>query len=58
MKIFVRAFALALVATGAVASVHASNSATATVSAKVSMPPVPMCPPGDPNGCGIQNLGN
>ena len=54
MKNVIRAFALALVATGAVASLHAANSGSpATMAGKVSSPPMPMCPPSDPNGCGI-----
>ena len=59
MKIFIRAFALALVATGAVASLHASNSAsTVTLAGKISSPPIPMCPPNDPNACGFGSNGN
>jgi len=56
MKNLVRAFALSLVVTGAFASTHIDNSAK-TVSGKVSAFPVPTCPPGDPNGCGICNGG-
>ena len=51
MKIFVRAFALALVATGAVASLHAANSGSAStviMAGKISSPPIPMCPPERP----------
>jgi hypothetical protein len=53
MKNVVRALALALVATGAVASAH-----TTSATAKVSLPrtgalPVPTCPPHDPTGCGV-----
>ncbi len=54
MKNLIRAFALALVATGAVASLHATNSAsTMTTTGKISSPPVPWCPPGGADGCGI-----
>ncbi len=52
MKNLVRAFALSLVVTGAFASTHINHSAN-TVSGKVSALPIPQCPPGDPNGCGI-----
>jgi hypothetical protein len=52
MKNLVRAFALSLVVTGAFASTHINQSAN-TVSGKVSALPIPQCPPGDPNGCGI-----
>lgn len=55
MKHIVRAFVVALVLTGAVASTQTSTASTqnkVTV-AKVSMLPVPMCPPDDPNGCGM-----
>ncbi len=53
MKLFVRIFALSLVATGAVASTHIAQSSRPTVGAKVSALPIPVCPPNDPNGCGI-----
>ena len=57
MKNIVRIFALTLVATGAVASLHASNSTSTVITAgKVSTPPVPTCPPSDPNGCGIGEM--
>jgi hypothetical protein len=55
MKHIVRAFVVVLVLTGAVASTQTSTAPTqnrVTV-AKVSMLPVPMCPPDDPNGCGM-----
>lgn len=58
MKIFIRSFALALVATGAVATLHAStSSATMTTAGKITAPPVPMCPPGEPGGCGLYDFG-
>jgi len=53
MKLFARIFALSLVVTGAVASTHIANASQPAVSAKMSSIPVPMCPPDDPNGCGI-----
>ena len=55
MKHIVRAFVAVLVLTGAVASTQTSSASTQNkVSvAKVSMLPVPMCPPDDPNGCGM-----
>jgi hypothetical protein len=55
MKHIVRAFVVALVLTGAVASTQASSASTkGKVSvAKVSMLPVPTCPPDDPNACGM-----
>jgi hypothetical protein len=55
MKHIVRAFVVALVLTGAVASTQASSTSTKDkVSvAKVSMLPVPTCPPDDPNACGM-----
>jgi hypothetical protein len=55
MKHIVRAFVVVLVLTGAVASTKTSSAtSTHTVSAaRTSMLPVPMCPPDDPNGCGM-----
>ena len=55
MKIIVRAAVVALVLTGAVASTQVS---TATSSSKIAVArtsalPTPMCPPDDPNACGI-----
>ena len=55
MKHIVRAFVAVLVITGAVASTQTSSASTqnkATV-AKVSMLPIPMCAPDDPNACGL-----
>lgn len=58
MKNLVRVFALALVATGAVASVHTASATTTknTITPRSSALPTPMCPPGDPNGCGIGDM--
>ena len=54
MKLFVRAFALSLVVTGAVASMNTGNAATSNkIVAKTSAMPIPTCPPDDPNACGI-----
>ena len=53
MKIVVRAFVLSLVVTGAFASTQVNNATEPTLHAKISAIPVPTCPPGDPNGCGI-----
>ncbi len=53
MKFAIRAFVLALVATGAAASSHIARAAQPSISAKTSFMPVPMCPPNDPNSCGI-----
>jgi hypothetical protein len=55
MKHIIRAFVVVLVLTGAAASTQIpSASATNKVSAaKVSVLPVPTCPPDDPNACGM-----
>jgi hypothetical protein len=55
MKIIVRAFVVALALTGAAASTQISSaSATSKVTiAKNSAMPTPMCPPNDPNACGM-----
>jgi hypothetical protein len=55
MKHIIRAFVVVLVLTGAVASTQTSSASTKNkvVAAKVSMLPVPMCPPDDPNACGM-----
>jgi hypothetical protein len=53
MKLFARMFALSLVVTGAIASTHIANAAQPTAGAKISAIPVPVCPPDDPNGCGL-----
>lgn len=56
MNIIVRAFVIALTLTGAVASFQPMNVATAKIShPKPSQFPTPMCPPSDPNACGIAN---
>ncbi len=54
MKNIVRALALALVATGAVASAHTTSaSAKVNASSRTGALPVPTCPWNDPTGCGI-----
>jgi hypothetical protein len=55
MKIIVRAFVAILVLTGAVASTQTSSASTPNkvTIAKVSMLPIPMCAPDDPNACGL-----
>lgn len=56
MKLIVRAFAIALVATGAVASTHIANASQPSISAKVSAYPVASCPPGS-GDCGLCQMG-
>jgi hypothetical protein len=56
MKIVIRAFVLALTLTGIAATSQissASTKANVAVPAKTSALPVPMCPPNDPNACGL-----
>ena len=55
MKHIVRAFVVALVLTGAVASTQTSSASTKTkvTVARTSMLPVPTCPRDDPNACGM-----
>jgi len=58
MKNLLRAFALSLVVTGAVASAHITNSTSqTTLTAKSSAMPVPMCAPDGSTSCGIENVG-
>jgi hypothetical protein len=57
MKLIARIFALSLVVTGAVASTHIANASQPTVGARVSALPIPMCPPDDPNACGLGGNG-
>jgi hypothetical protein len=54
MKNIVRAFVIALVVTGAVASTHATTPTAKTIaaSAQSSQMPVPVCEPGT-SDCGI-----
>ena len=55
MKHIVRAFVVVLVLTGAVATTQTSSASTQNklTAAKVSVLPVPTCPPDDPNACGM-----
>jgi hypothetical protein len=55
MKLAIRAFVAVLVLTGAVATTQTSSAPTQNkvTAARTSMLPVPMCPPSDPNGCGM-----
>ena len=59
MKNLVRAFVFALVATGAIATAHTANASSAKdeVAPRVSAVPIPPCPPGQDDGCGIGNYG-
>jgi hypothetical protein len=55
MKHIVRAFVVALVLTGAVATTQTSSASAQNkvTAARTSMLPVPTCPPDDPNTCGM-----
>jgi hypothetical protein len=55
MKNIVRAFVAVLILTGVAATTQTSSASTQNkvAVAKVSMLPVPMCAPDDPNACGI-----
>ncbi len=55
MKLTIRAFVVALVLTGAVAStqIASASNQTKVIVAKTSAMPVPTCPPDDPNACGF-----
>jgi hypothetical protein len=54
MKHVVSAFVAVLVLTGAAATTQtASAKANAITASRVSMLPVPMCAPSDPNACGM-----
>ena len=61
MKNVVRALVLALAVIG-FASEHAltaqaKSTSTIAVVSRAGMPPVATCPPNDPNGCGMGNIG-
>lgn len=49
----IRAFVVALAVSGAAATVQTNNTRT-MASATTNAFPVPLCPPNDPNGCGIR----
>ncbi len=55
MKIIGREAVVALVLTGAVASTQVSTATSSSqiAVARTSALPTPMCPPDDPNACGI-----
>jgi hypothetical protein len=55
MKHIVRAFVVVLVLTGAAASTQTSSASTQNkvTASRVSVLPVPTCPPDDPNACGM-----
>ncbi len=59
MKNLVRAFVITLFVTGTVASFQSSTMTTAAAQASRTKTdgrfPIPMCPPSDPNACGIGN---
>ena len=55
MNVIVRSLVIALAVSGAIATSYAkapTAGSTVTVS-KTSAMPVPRCPPGDPDGCGL-----
>jgi hypothetical protein len=55
MKLVIRAFVVVLVLSGAAATTQTSSASTQSkvTVARTSMLPIPMCPPDDPNGCGM-----
>jgi len=55
MKHLVRAVVVVLALTGAVASTQISSGSTQNkvTANRVSVVPVPTCPPDDPNACGM-----
>jgi hypothetical protein len=53
MTSLLRALALSLVVTGAVASTHIARNGQTAVVRPLSDLPVPTCAPDDPNGCGM-----
>jgi hypothetical protein len=55
MKLFVRALVIALVVSGAAATTltASTSSQSKVVATRVSLLPVPVCAPDDPNACGI-----
>jgi hypothetical protein len=55
MKLAIRAFVVVLVLSGAVATTQTSSASSQSkvTAARTSMLPIPMCPPDDPNGCGM-----
>jgi hypothetical protein len=55
MKLAIRALVVVLVLTGAASTtqISSASSQNTVTAARTSMLPVPMCPPDDPNGCGM-----
>jgi hypothetical protein len=55
MKLAIRALVVVLALTGAVASTRTSSASTQNkvAAARTSMLPIPVCPPDDPNACGM-----
>jgi len=55
MKHIIRAFVAVLVLTGAIATTQTSSASTQNKvsAARTSMLPIPVCPPDDPNACGM-----
>jgi len=49
----IRAFVIALALTGAVSTAHSKTTVLGFSSATAAAFPVPMCPPNDPNACGM-----
>ena len=50
----IRAFVIALALTGAVSTAHSKTAVSSFEAMSGAGFPVPMCPPNDPNGCGIK----
>jgi hypothetical protein len=55
MKLAIRTLVVVVALTGAVATTQTSSASTQNkvTTARTSMLPVPMCPPDDPNVCGM-----
>ena len=55
MKLAIRAFVVVLGLTAAVATTQTSSASpkNKVTVARTSMLPIPMCPPSDPNACGM-----
>jgi hypothetical protein len=55
MKLAIRSLVVVVALTGAVATTQTSSASTQNkvTTARTSMLPVPMCPPDDPNVCGM-----
>ena len=53
MRKSVRAAVTALVLTGAAASLHTPSASAQKTNPRPTDLPIPMCPPNDPNACGI-----